>query len=115
MALTISQLFTPVQLPNAVGVLFTMPTAAEQPTAVLKNGRVRLTNTSAAAVPVTLYAAPSATASAAANCCMSTQSIPANSYVDVDIPTMAAGDTLRGFAGTASVVTMHEMGGMLYS
>jgi len=115
MALTITQLFTPVQLPAAAAVLFSMPTTAQQPTAVLKNGRVRLTNTSAAAVPVTLYAAAAATISAAANCCMSTQSIPANSYIDVDIPTMTAGDTLRGFAGTANVVTMHEMGGLLYS
>jgi hypothetical protein len=115
MALTITQLFAPVQLPAAVAVLFSMPTAAAQPTAVLKNGRVRLTNTSGAAVPVTLYAAPSATASAAANCCLSAVSVPANNYVDIDIPTMAAGDTLRGFAGTASVITMHEMGGMLYS
>jgi hypothetical protein len=115
MALTITQLFTPIQLPAAAAVLFTMPDATSQPSAVLKNGRVRLTNTSNAAVPVTLYAAPTAAASGAANCCLSTQSIPANSYMDVDIPTMKAGDTLRGFAGTAAVVTMHEMGGLLYS
>lgn len=115
MALTITQLFTPIQLPAAAAVLFSMPAAAAQPSAVLKNGRVRLTNTSNAAVPVTLYAAAAATASAAANCCMNAQSIPTNSYIDVDIPTMMAGDTLRGYAGTANVVTMHEMGGMLYS
>lgn len=115
MALTISQLFAPIQLPAATAVLFTMPDATAQPNAVLKNGRVRLTNTSNAAAPVTLYAAASATASSAANCCLSTQSIPANSYMDVDIPTLKAGDTLRGMAGTASVVTMHEMGGVLYS
>lgn len=115
MALTITQLFTPTQLPAAAAVLFTMPTVAAQPSAVLKNGRVRLTNTSGAAVPVTLYAAASATASAAANCCLSAFSVPANNYIDVDIPTLQAGDTLRGFAGTASVITMHEMGGLLYS
>lgn len=110
MALTISQLFIPVQLPNAVAVLFTMPASG-----VLKNGRVRLTNTSAAAVPVTLYAAPTATASAAANCCLSAKSIAANDYLDVDIPTLTGGDTLRGFAGTAAVITLHEMGGIVYS
>jgi hypothetical protein len=60
MALTITQLFTPIQLPAAAAVLFTMPDATSQPSAVLKNGRVRLTNTSNAAVPVTLYAAPTA-------------------------------------------------------
>jgi hypothetical protein len=46
MALTITQLFTPIQLPAAAAVLFTMPDATSQPSAVLKNGRVRLTNTS---------------------------------------------------------------------
>lgn len=115
MALTISQLFTPVQLAAAAGVLFTMPTVASQPNAVLKNGRVRLTNTSASAVPVTLYADAAANASGAANCCLSAQSVPANGYMDVDIPTLKAGDTLRGMAGTASIITMHEMGGVLYS
>lgn len=113
MALSIQQLFAPVQLPNAAAVLFSMPTTPT--TSVLKNGRVRLTNTSASAVPVTLYADASSTASSAANCCLNAVSIAANSFLDVDIPTMKAGDTLRGFAGTASVITMHELGGVLYS
>ena len=113
MALTISKLFTPVQLPNASSVLFTMPSTPA--TSVLKNGRVRLTNTSASAVPVTLYADVAANASGAANCFLSASSIAANGYMDVDIPTMSAGDTLRGFAGTASVITMHDLGGVIYS
>jgi hypothetical protein len=113
MALSIAQLFTPVQLPSAVAVLFSMPTTPAA--TVLKNARVRLTNTSGAAVSVTLYVAAAATASAAANCCLSATSIAANGYLDIDIPTMLAGDTLRGFAGTAAVVTMHEMAGILYS
>lgn len=113
MALTIQQLFAPVQLAAAAAVLFTMPTTPT--TTVLKNGRVRLTNTSAGAVPVTLYADASGNASAAANCCLNAVSIAANSYIDIDIPTLKAGDTLRGFAGTANVITMHELGGVLYS
>lgn len=113
MALTVSQLFAPVQLPNAAAVLYTMP--ASPASSVLKNGRVRLTNTSGAAVPVTLYADAAGNASGAANCCLSAVSIAAGGYLDVDIPTMKAGDTLRGFAGMASVVTMHELGGIIYS
>ena len=113
MALSIQQLFTPVQLAAAAAVLFTMPTTPS--TSVLKNGRVRLTNTSGAAVPVTLYADAAATASGVANCCLSAVSIGANSYLDIDLPTLKAGDTLRGFAGTANVITMHELGGVLYS
>ena len=113
MALSISQLFVPVQLPNAAAVLYTMP--ASPATGVLKNGRVRLTNTSGSAVAVTLYADASATASSAANCCLNAVSVAANGYLDLDIPTMKAGDTLRGFAGTANVITMHELGGVVYS
>lgn len=113
MALSVVQLFAPVQLAAAAAVLYTMPTAPTS--SVLKNGRVRLTNTSGVAVPVTLYAAPAATPSGVSNCCLSTVSIAANGYLDVDIPTLAAGDTLRGFAGTANVITMHELGGILYS
>ncbi len=113
MALTVTQLFPPAQLAGSAAVLYSMPSLPA--TSVLKNGRIRLTNTSGAAVPVTLYAAPSATASSAANCCLSAVSIAGNSYLDVDIPTLIAGDTLRGFAGTGGVVTMHELGGVLYS
>lgn len=113
MALSVVQLFAPVALANAVAVLYTMP--ASPTTSVLKNGRVRLTNTSGAAVPVTLYADASGNASAAANCCLNAKSVAANDFLDVDIPTLKAGDTLRGFAGTAAVITMHELGGILYS
>lgn len=113
MALTFSQLFTPVQLPNAAAVLFTMPTLPD--TTVLKNGRVRLTNTSGGAVTVTLYAAASATASGAANCCLNAVSIAANNYLDIDLPTLKAGDTLRGLASAATSITMHEIGGVLFS
>jgi hypothetical protein len=113
MALSIIQLFSPVQLGTSSTMLYAAPTTPT--TAVVKNGRIRLTNTSAVPVPVTLYVAPSATASAAANSCMSAQSIGGNAFLDVDVPTLAAGDTLRGLAGTASVITVHELGGVLFS
>ena len=113
MALTFIKLFAPVQLPiTTPNVLYTCPAAPS--TTVLKNGRVRLVNTSASPVSATLYAVPAAGSPTAANECF-VQSIPATSYVDVDIPTLAAGDTLQGVAGTASVITIHELGGVLYS
>jgi hypothetical protein len=113
MALTISQLFAPQVLPNAAGLLFAMPVAPV--TSVLKNGRVRLTNTTAGAVTATLYADVAATASSAANCFLNAVSIAANSFLDVDVPTLKAGDTLRGLASAGASITMHEMGGVLYS
>jgi hypothetical protein len=109
MALTVSQLFTPVQLAGAAAVLFTMTVGT------LKNGRVRLTNTSAGTRQVTLYADVAATGSSAANCCLNNFSIAANTYQDIDLPTLKAGDTLRGFADTANNITMHELGGTIYS
>lgn len=111
MALTFAQLFTPVQLPAAAAVLFTLNVA----NGVLKNGRVRLTNTSAGAVTVTLYMAAAASPSAAATSCLNAKSIAMNDYLDIDIPTMANGDTLRGFASAATSITMHEIGGVIYS
>lgn len=112
-ALTITQLFAPVQLPAAVAVFYTMPTTPAS--SVLKNARLRLTNTTGGALPVTLYMDASATGSSAANCFMSAVSVPGNSSVEVDIPTMKAGDTLRGFAGSATSITAHEMGGVIFS
>ena len=100
----------------ASAVFLTMPTAAALPTGVLKNGRLRLTNSSgAAAVPATLYADAAANASSAAHCFLNGVSIPANSSIEVDIPTLKAGDTVRGLAGTAAIITVHEMGGVIYS
>jgi hypothetical protein len=113
MALTFTKLFAPQQLPNATGTIYTCP--ASPSTTVLKNGRVRLTNTTAGAVTATLYAVPSAGAAADSNAFMKAQSIPANSFVDVDLPTLAAGDTLQGLAGAATSITIHELGGVLYS
>lgn len=113
MALSIVQLFTPVQLPNAVAVLYTMPTTPA--TSVLKNGRVRLTNTTGGPVAATLYADVAATASSAANMFLSAISIAAGASLDVDLPTLKAGDTLRGFAAAATSITMHEAGGVLHS
>lgn len=112
--LEIKQLFAPVVLPAAAAVLFTMPTAAASPGTTLKNGRVRLSNTTGAPVAATLYSDAAATASGPGNIAYPTKNIPANDYVDVDIPTMKAGDTLRGFAGAAASITMQEMGGVLY-
>lgn len=112
MTFAIQQLFTPVQLTGAAAVLLTMPTSP--PSTVLMNGRVRLTNTSASPVVATLYADVAAAASGVANECF-VGSLAASSFVDVDIPVLKVGDTLRGFAGTAAVITVHSLGGTLYS
>jgi hypothetical protein len=113
MAISISKLFAPVQLGTAVAEFFLMP--ATPTTSVIKNGRLRLTNTSAAAASVTLYAVPSGSAPAAGNECLPAISIAANQNLDVDFPTLAAGDSLQGLASAANAITVHELGGIVYS
>ena len=112
MALTFSKLFAPQQLPAAVGTIFTCPTPS---TTVLKNGRVRLLNTAVGVMSVTLYAVPSGGSATASNCFLSGMAISAGSFLDTNIPTMASGDTLQGFATVATSVTISEMGGVLNS
>lgn len=114
MAFQFQKLFLPQQLPAAVAtVIFTMPTAPT--TSVLKNGRVRLTNTTGAPVSATMYADVAADVSGADNCFLNAKSIAGNDFLDVDIPTMTTGDTLRAFASAASSITVHEIGGVITS
>lgn len=110
MANQFPQLFTPVALPNAVAVVYTMPTSPA--TTTLRNGRVKLVNTTAATRTVTLYNDVAATASSSANSCLTAYSIAAGSFLDFDIPVLKAGDTLRGFADAVGV-TMHHVDGFL--
>lgn len=114
MALTITKLFNPTVLSGSgAAVLFTVPTTPGSNT--LKNARMRLTNTSAGPVTASLYAGPAAAPSDATTCFLAAVSIAANTSLEVDVPTLAAGDTLRGQAGAANSITAHEMGGVLYS
>lgn len=113
MTTTISQLFTPTQLPAAAAVLYTVPAAPA--TTILRNGRVRLTNTTGAAQAVTLHVDAAASATGAGNCFLSAVSLAANASVEVDVPVLKAGDTLRGFASAAASVTLHLMDGVLIS
>lgn len=113
MAISFIKLFNPGQLPNASALLYTIP--ASPTTNLLRNGRVRLTNTTGGAVAATLYAVPAAGTAAAANNFFPTISIGANAFVDVDVPQMAAGDALYGFAGSASSISIAAMDGVLQS
>jgi hypothetical protein len=113
MALTFTQLFAPTVLAAAAAAIYTCP--ASPTTTVLKNGRVRFTNTSATAVTVTAYAVPNAGAAGPGNCFLNAESIAANAHMDVDIPTLAAGDAFQAFASAATSITASEIGGVLFS
>lgn len=112
MALAFSKLFDAIQLTTTAATLYAMPASPAQ---VLKNGRVRFTNTTAGAITVTVHIVPGAGAAADANAFLKAYSIAANSYLDVDIPTMKASDSLQALASANTSITAHELGGVLYS
>ncbi|NMV36921.1 hypothetical protein [Ralstonia insidiosa] len=112
MAVSIVKLFSPVQLGTGASIIYTAPT---NPLTTVKNGRVRLTNTSGSAASVTLYTVPNGGTAGVGNECLPAVSIPGGQNLDVDFPSLGPGDTLQGLSGTASVITVSEMGGVLYS
>ena len=113
MALIVRQLFAPQVAPTGTpGVIFTVP--ADASTFVLKNGRIRLTNIDPNPSIVSMYAAASAAPSNGTTMFFPNVTIGGLSFVDVDLPTMAAGDTLRVICNRANTVTLHEMGGVLH-
>jgi hypothetical protein len=113
MALSFIKLFQPSQLAAADALIYAVPLA---PTStLLRNARVRLTNTTGGAVAATLYAVPAGGAAAVANEFFPAVSIGAGAFVDVDVPQMAAGDALYGFAGSAGSISIAAMDGVLQS
>lgn len=113
MTISYSQFFAPQQLGIAVGTLFIVPAAPT--TTLLRGGRIRLTNTTGVAATATLYAIPAAGAALPANAFLSAKSIPANDFLDVDVPLMGAGGFVQGLSGTAASITAQPMAGSYFS
>lgn len=114
MALTYTKLFEPNQVDNAaLETLFAVP--ASPTTSLLRNGRVRFVNTTAGAVTVTCHAVPVAGAASDTNALLKAVSINANSYLDVDLPVMKAGDFVQAQAGAATSISAHMIDGVLFS
>ena len=111
MAISLLKLFAPTVLGTAAAVVYTCPTSPTS--SVVKNGRIRFTNTSGAVVTVTAYAVPSAGTPAAGNTFLNTYPISGNGYFDIDLPTLASGDTLQALASAATSITVHEIGGVI--
>lgn len=111
--LTFQKLFSPRALPNAVAVIYTCP--ASPPSACLKNGRVRFTNTTGGAITVTAYTTAPAVLPAASNMFLNAVSIAANGFLDVNLPTLGAGDSFQAFASAAASITVSEIGGVIFT
>jgi hypothetical protein len=113
MTISYTNFFAPTVLTTSAATLFTVP--ASPGTSLLRGGRVRLTNTTAGAVTATLHAVPPAGAAADGNAILKSKSIPANDYLDLDLPIMPAGAFLQGLAGAATSITAHMINGSIFS
>lgn len=114
MAITYSKFFQPTLLALTLTTLYTVPTTPSS--SLLRGARIRLTNTSGSAVSVQVNAVPNGGSASSGNQVVPTNyTVPANNWVDVDIPIMQAGDFLQALAGTANVIVAHPMSGGLFS
>lgn len=113
MAISYAKFFPPTVLGLAASTLYAVPA---QPTSnLLRGGRIRLTNTTALSASATLYAVPSAGSAGVGNAFLSGVTVPANGYIDTDVPILAAGDFIQGLSGTATSITAHAVFGGLFS
>lgn len=113
MALTFKKLFEPAQLTTGLVTYFTV--AATPTTNLLRGARIRLTNTTAGAVSVDVHAVPVSGAAGDSNAVLKGFSIAANSYQDIDLPEMKAGDFMQALAGAAASISIHCLDGVIFS
>lgn len=113
MAITYSKFFEPTVLTTSAATIFTVP--ASPASNLLRGGRVRLTNTTTSAKTARLHAVPAAGALADANAFFFDQTVPANGYVDIDVPIMKAGDFLQGLASATPGVQISAIAGGIFS
>lgn len=114
MTMQYNKLFEPIALAlTTPTTIFTVPSVVAS--TLLRGGIVRITNSTAGPVSATLHNVPLAGSAASANMCFPTTSIGANSYVDVQLPQMKAGDFLQGFASAATSLNIQAIAGSYYS
>jgi hypothetical protein len=113
MAISFVPLFSPTVLTTSAAIIYTVPTTPS--TNLLRGGRIRATNTTGTAATITLYAVPNAGTAAAGNAFMSVYTVPANDYVDTDVPLLPVGASIQGLASTGTAITMTAINGALFS
>lgn len=114
MPLSFNQLFASKLVNNAAAdTLFTVPASPSSNT--LRNCRIRFANVTAGPVTIKAWGVPAAGAAADANVFQPTQSILANSFIDVDVPVMSAGGFIQAQAGAVSSITALVLDGFIQS
>ena len=113
MTIQYNKLFEAVQLGAAAATIYTMPTT---PAAIIcPNMQLRLTNTAAAIRSATLYAVPLAGAAADTNTFLSAFSLAVGESIEVNVPTLKAGDFIQGLASVATSINVQFLSGVLRS
>lgn len=113
MAISYAKLFSPTVLGTTVSTLYTVPSIPA--TNILRGGRIRFSNTTTAAVTVTAYAVNSGGSASAGNAFLTGYTVTSNSYIDVDLPLMAIGDTIQALSSSATSITAFAINGALFS
>jgi hypothetical protein len=113
MTISYSNFFAPTVLTTSAVTLFVVPT--QPASTLLRGGRIRLTNTTAVAATVTLYAVPLAGTAGVGNAFVSSKPVAANDFLDVDVPIMNAGSFVQALSGTATSITANPISGSYFS
>lgn len=113
MAINYQKFFPPTTLTLSAAVIYTVP--ATPVSNLFRGGRVRLTNSTSTPKTARLHAVPAAGALSDANAFFFDQTVPAFGYVDVDVPIMAAGDTIQALASATPGVNIQVMTGGVFS
>lgn len=104
-------LFASYTLTNADSVIFAMPTTGA--TVATVNFQIKLVNVNAAPQTVSINGAVTATATADGNSYLKNFTIAGYGYLDLDIPKMLTGYTLRGLASINNAIIVSHLGGYL--
>lgn len=113
MSTTYSKLFAPAQMAATNTTYYTVP--ASPSGQLLRNGRVRVTNTTGSSANFTLYAVPSGGSAGVGNCFAYQVVVNPADYQDIDVPQMVASDFIVGVASAASTLSISSLDGVLQS
>ena len=113
MTTSYSKFMAPTVLTASAATMFTVPVIPAS--TLFRGGRMRYTNTTAAATTVTVYAVPFGGAAALGNCILFAKTIAANDYLDFDLSILGAGDFYQALSGIASSVTATMLAGSYFS
>lgn len=113
MSINYQKFFAPTTLTTSAVVIYTV--SASPSSNLFRGGRVRLTNSTSAPKTARLHAVPASGAVADVNAFFFDQTVPAFGYVDVDVPILAAGDTIQALASATPGVGIQAMTGGVFS